>query len=133
VELVWGVQPDSTAARESTCPVRALRTWLEDAAITSGPIFRKVTRYNTVSKQGLHKASIRIILKKALRKAGMDEDAVEDYGAHSLRAGFVTAAHRNGARLTEIAEQTGHKTLSMVCRYVRDDDDAQSAVRKLGM
>jgi integrase len=39
---------------------------------------------------------------------------------HSLRAGHATSASANGAPERVIMAQTGHKSLNMVRRYIRD-------------
>ncbi len=132
VELPLGIQPDDTPLDELICPVRALRQWMGEAGITAGPVFRRVSWAQTVGG-ALNSASVRWILKQALRRAGVDENSVREYGAHSLRAGFVTVAYKNGARTKEIAQQTGHKSIVMVHKYIRDEEAAQSAARKLGM
>jgi integrase len=36
----------------ATCPVRSLKAWLEGAAITEGPVFRKVTKRGKVGTAG---------------------------------------------------------------------------------
>jgi len=46
-----------------TCPVRALRRWLDAAEITSGPLFRPISRYGTVGTAALHpQGSERLIM-----------------------------------------------------------------------
>jgi integrase len=74
-------------ASQDTCPVRALRQWLDRAAIRDGPVFRAVGRYGHVSRRGLHSDSIGKLLKRAASRAG---SKVEALGGHSLRAGCVT-------------------------------------------
>ena len=41
-----------------TCPVRALREWLDRAAIREGPVFRSVGRYGHVARRSLQEDSI---------------------------------------------------------------------------
>lgn len=56
------------------------------------------------------------------------------YSAHSLRAGFVTAADRGGATVMEIQQQTGHRTHESVAVYRRRYSPADgNAVTKLGL
>ncbi len=55
-------------------------------------------------------------MKKLCELARLD---VERYGAHSLRAGFVTQALRYGAQPHEIAKVTRHKRLETVLKYAR--------------
>jgi integrase len=44
---------------------------------------------------------------------------VDLFSGHSLRAGFVTSAARAGEPERRIMRQTGHKSIEMVLRYVR--------------
>ena len=103
----------------NTCPVRALRQWLDQAAIREGPVFRSVGRYGHVSRRGLHKDSIGKLLKRAAARAGMNVDPL---GGHSLRAGCVTQAAMNGVREFIIMRQTGHKTIATLRRYIRSGE-----------
>jgi integrase len=58
----------------------------------------------------------------------------QDYGGHSLRAGFVTEASGNGVPDGQIMKQTGHTSNAMVRRYARaDQQDKQSAAGRLGL
>jgi integrase len=102
-----------------TCPVLALRQWLDAAKITDGPVFRSVGRYGHVSRRGLHKDSIGKLLKRAAARAGMNVDPL---GGHSLRAGCVTQAAMNGVREFIIMKQTGHKTIATLRRYIRSGE-----------
>lgn len=56
------------------------------------------------------------VLKRALRLIGEDPDS---FGAHSLRAGFVTAAAEAGASEISIIQRTGHRSVATVLGYVR--------------
>jgi len=103
----------------NTCPVRALRQWLDQAAIREGPVFRSVGRYGHVSRRGLHKDSIGKLLKRAAARAGMNVDPL---CGHSLRAGCVTQAAMNGVREFIIMRQTGHKTVATLRRYIRSGE-----------
>jgi integrase len=109
VGLPFGASPE-------TCPVRALQLWLMDSGITAGPVFRYVSRYGRVAKHGLNRDSIGRLLKRAAVRAGMK---VERLGGHSLRAGHVTQAARNGVAERVIMQQTGHKTVATLRRYIR--------------
>jgi integrase len=102
-----------------TCPVRALRQWLDRAGIQEGPVFRSVGRYGHVSRRGLHRDSIGKLLKRAASRAGLK---VEALGGHSLRAGCVTQAAMNGVREFVIMRQTGHKAIATLRRYIRSGE-----------
>jgi len=112
VGMPFGSSPD-------TCPVRALRQWLDKAAIREGPVFESVGRYGHVSRRGLHKDSIGKLLKRAAMRAGLK---VEELGGHSRRAGCVTQAAMNGVREFVIMRQTGHKTIATLRRYIRSGE-----------
>jgi integrase len=99
-----------------TCPVRALRGWLEGAEISTGAIFRAVDRHGNVSAGRLTQRAVALIVKRSADLAGLDGDL---YSAHSLRAGFVTTAAANGANERAIAAQTGHRSMEVLRRYVR--------------
>jgi integrase len=103
-------------SRAETCPVRALRAWLDATAITEGPVFRWVHGRRSVSSMRLTGQSIALVVKKYAAAAGLN---VADFSGHSLRAGFVTSAARAGEPERRIMRQTGHKSIEMVLRYVR--------------
>lgn len=103
----------------TTCPVTALRTWLERAKIASGPAFRKVARGGHVQSTQLTGDAIREILRKRAAQAGLQGTLVEPVSPHGLRAGFVTTAYRNGVTDEEIMGHTRHRSLATMRSYVR--------------
>jgi integrase len=98
------------------CPVRALRSWLEAAAISEGPLFREVTRHGRVESAALTGRSLSRIVKKAAAAAGLEPEA---FSGHSLRAGFVTQAKLRGKAEDSIMRQTGHRSVAMLRKYDR--------------
>lgn len=98
------------------CPVRALRAWLDAAQITEGPIFREVTRHGHVRARLTGHAIARVVKRSALA-AGLDPAR---FSGHSLRAGLATAAAKAGKSERAIMAQTGHRSVTMVRRYIRD-------------
>jgi integrase len=110
-------------ANEITCPVRALKLWMDSAGISgSGPIFRGVNRHGRVSIRRLSSDSVARIVKRAARRAGM-EARVDNLSGHSLRSGHVSQA----ALVPELDEatvmyQTGHTSAEMLRRYRRLHD-----------
>jgi site-specific recombinase XerD len=114
-----------------TCPVRALRAWLERASITTGPLFRAIDQFGLVAEQGLSAASVALIVKRAAERAELD---ASDYAGHSLRAGLATQAAMNGASELSIMKQTGHRSLTTVRKYIRDGSlFRDNAATKLGL
>ena len=118
-------------AHRATCPVSALREWMDVAGITAGPLFREIDRHGRVAPRALHRDSVGAILKKAVARAGFDP---AEFAGHSLRAGFATQAARNGASAFDIMRQTGHRSITTVSRYVRDAQIFRDApASKLGL
>ena len=100
-----------------TCPVRVLQGWLEQAALSSGPVFRSINRHGQMQARRLSAAAVARIVKKLAERAGLD---ASKYAGHSLRAGHATSAAIAGASERSIMNQTGHKSVQMVRRYIRD-------------
>jgi site-specific recombinase XerD len=99
-----------------TCPVRALKAWLEASSITEGPLFRAIDRHGNIQQGKLSGEAVSLIIKRAAEAAGMDP---ANYSGHSLRAGFCTTAAKNGESSRAIMKQTGHTSETTVSRYIR--------------
>lgn len=119
---------------EATCPVRALRHWLEAAQIGSGPVFRKVNKAGRAEAQRLSEDAVRQILLRRAAQAGVKGSLAEPVSPHGLRAGFVTTAYRNGVPDEEIMGHTRHRSLTTMRSYVRRAKLSQtSPAGKLGL
>jgi site-specific recombinase XerD len=103
-------------AREMTCPVRAIRIWLEQSRIESGALFRSVSRHEHLGTTGLSDRAVALIVKRAAQVAGLDPSLV---AGHSLRSGMATSAANGGASEADIMRQTGHRSVTVVRRYIR--------------
>jgi integrase len=101
-------------SRLETCPVRALRAWLDASGVDAGPLFRGVR--GGVSSSRLTGAMVAIIAKRRAAAIGLDPSRL---AGHSLRAGFATSAALAGVTETFIAAQTGHKSMTILRRYIR--------------
>lgn len=99
----------------SACAVRALRRWLDEARIASGPVFRPLTRNKAVRQQRLSDKSVALIVKRHAERCGLD---ARDFAGHSLRRGFATSAARSGVDERAIMQQTRHRSEKMVRRYI---------------
>ncbi len=112
-------------------PVEALTQWLNQAGITSGPVWRAVSKGNRVLERRLSTDAVGHILTRCLTQAGLDPTG---YSAHSLRAGFVTYAHQRGASDRAIAHQTRHRSLASITGYIRHDTAwTDNAANDLGL
>ena len=105
-----------SARQHRTCPVRQFQARLESAAITTGPLFRSINRHGQVQLGGLAGIDVARVVKQAER-TGLD---AAKYAAHSLRAGHATSAAIAGASERSIMNQTRHRSVEMVRRYIRD-------------
>lgn len=103
--------------RRETCPVQAVQKWLKESQIVSGPLFRKVNRYGNVEENRLCDRTVALIVKRAAESAGFDGNR---FAGHSLRSGLATSAAAAGASERTIMAQTGHKSVEVVRRYIRE-------------
>ncbi len=104
---------------DTTCPVRALQTWCALAGIDAGPLFRPVDRHGRVLNRRLSGEGVAIVVKRYVAKLGHDPAA---FAGHSLRAGLATSAASAGKSERAIMNQTGHRSVTTVRRYIRDGD-----------
>ena len=103
-------------AHAATCPVRAVRAWLELAGVAEGAVFRSVDRHGHVGER-LDGAEVSRIVKRAAKRAGLDASR---FSGHSLRAGLATTAAKLGRADRSIMRQGRWASRAMVDRYVRD-------------
>ncbi|MGV9868387.1 tyrosine-type recombinase/integrase [Rhodococcus koreensis] len=98
------------------------------------PLFRAIAKNGNLSDTALSGASVHAAIRRRAAAAGYDENVVAQLGAHSLRAGFVTQAFRNGADAHAIMRQTGHATPAMVELYAREHTPlVGNAVNEIGL
>ena len=114
-----------------TCPVRTVQAWLELAAIIAGPLFRSISRHGQARPGRLSPIDVARVVKKLAERAGLD---AAKYAGHSLRAGHATSAAIAGASERSIMNQTGHRSVQMVRRYIRDGSlFRENSAGKLGL
>jgi integrase len=114
-----------------TCPVRAVQAWIEEGDIDEGPLFRSVNKHGDVSDKRLSDQVVADVVKRSLRAAGKSS---KKYAAHSLRAGLITQAAIAGVSERAIQDQSGHKSLAVMRRYIRDGSlFRENAAAKVGL
>lgn len=114
-----------------TCPVRAVEAWLEKSGIESGPLFRGMNRHGQLQPERLSDKAVVRTIKNAAEAAGLDPAR---YAGHSLRAGLATTAASAGASERSIMKQTGHKSVQMVRKYIREGSlFLENAADKVGL
>jgi integrase len=62
-------------------------------------------------------AAVANIVKRYVEAVGLD---ASNFAGHSLRSGLATSAAMAGASERAIMNQTGHRSVNMVRRYIRD-------------
>jgi len=124
VGIPYGANPE-------TCPVRVLLGWIEQAGIAGGPLFRSLSRHGVLRVDRLSGIDVARVIKKLAERAGLD---AAKYSGHSLRAGHATSAAIAGASERSIMNQTGHRSVQMVRRYIRDGSlFRENSAGKLGL
>ena len=83
------------------------------------PVFRRITRAGDIDERVMSDEMVSTIVRRRLAATDLGVDAA-DFGAHSLRAGFVTEAYLNGKEDRQIMRQSGHRSTSGLRRYARE-------------
>ena len=87
------------------CPVINLKNWM-------------IENHNEIVFP-ISDKNVALIIKKHALAAGLDE---KKYAGHSLRSGFATSTAEYGASERNIMTMTGHKSVDMVRRYIKEAD-----------
>jgi hypothetical protein len=82
-----------------TCPVRTIQSWLEQAGITSGPLFRSLNRHGQVQPGRLSGIDVARVVKKLADRAGLD-------AAKYARLGYSLSLPADARRLAFISGKT---------------------------
>ena len=108
-----GVPFGSTPA---TCPVRTVLAWKAAAAVNeAGPLFCSLKNARPTGRP-LDGRDLARIVKAAAELAGL---AAAELAGHSLRAGLITQAARQGKAERDIMRHTGHRSAATLRRYIR--------------
>lgn len=95
------------------------------------PLFQPLNAQGEILGRRVSSETLNLMVKRRVETSGYDPDR---YGYHSLRAGFVTQARRNGADARSVRRQTRHGSDQMVDVYDRDFTPLRdNAVTTLGM
>ena len=89
----------------------------EAAPVLPGPVFHPVDRHGNPATTRLSDRSVARIIQRTAAAGGLGH---LDLAGHSLRAGFATSAAAAGKSERAIMKQTGHTSLPMVRRYIRE-------------
>lgn len=101
------------------CPVRLLETWLKTAGITEGYVFRQVTKGGRVLEKPITDRTVYNVVQDVAEKAGLPK---KEFGGHSLRAGLITQLANDETEERDIMRHSGHKSIEVMRRYIREVD-----------
>jgi site-specific recombinase XerD len=97
-------------------PVERLKAWLAVRGSGAGPLFYQIDPQGRLTDLPMSDRSIARLIQKYAGRVGLDPETV---GGHSLRAGFLTEASRNGATIAKMQEVSRHKKVEVLLGYVR--------------
>lgn len=100
------------------CPVTALKTWCEKAAITTGAVFRSIDRHQNISPLQLSNQSVSLVIKQLAVACQLPN--ASQFSSHSLRHGFATTASRKGAPFVSIMRHGRWRNESTVLNYIAE-------------
>ena len=95
---------------------RSLRNWMRLLnGVKTGPLFRSIRKDGVINDKGLSGIDINRIVKRRAKMSGYHN--WNQYGAHSLRSGFITESGRQGKPLGDVMAMTNHKNVSTAMCY----------------
>ncbi|MQB34313.1 site-specific integrase [Rhizobium rhizogenes] len=109
-------------------PVEALKRWIEEASIETGPIFRRIDQWGNIDRRALTPQSVNLVLKTRCKQAGLDSEA---FSAHGLRSGYLTEAANRGIPLQEAMQQSFHKSVTQAASYYNNADRKNGRAARL--
>jgi integrase len=122
--------------RTDLCPIAALEAWLAAAAITEGPLFRRIWRLPPprvprgakrkpvadryrIGTRPIDTDSIALIVKNWTGLAGFD---AAGFAGHSLRRGAISTGVAQGVHIARLKQFSGHASLKSLEEYVELDE-----------
>ncbi len=110
------------------------RVDLPEPAVPGRALFPLVHKSGRIGAAGMSGQAVNVVLARRATDAGYTPQQIAKLGGHSLRAGFVTEAFRQGADAHAIMRQTGHRNPAILETYAREHAPlVGNAVTKLGL
>ncbi|NKJ40161.1 site-specific integrase [Rhizobium sp. SG570] len=109
-------------------PVEALKQWIEEARIDTGPVFRRIDQWGNIDRRPLTPQSVNLILKTRCKQAGLDPEV---FSAHGLRSGYLTEAANHGIPLQEAMQQSLHKSVAQAASYYNNAERKNGRAARL--
>jgi integrase len=112
------------------CPVRALARWQQEAAITSGPVFRRIWRPRKavpgeppprprIGTLAITPWTVAAVVQARAAAAGFTE---ADFGGHSLKRGALTTGMDRGEHPAKLKRLGRHKSFDVLGEYLEFGD-----------
>lgn len=95
---------------------KAMARWIAEAKIQDGALFRAVWDNGKVMSGPISPQTVARMIKRRAKLAGLDS---EEFGGHSLRAGFMTEAGARSISMIEAMSLSGHKDVNTAAIYYR--------------
>jgi integrase/recombinase XerD len=111
------VAGDGRIAYLSPDTAGVLSRWLDASGLRSGPLFRAL-HLNRPFDGTLETSSIRRIIKRATRRAGLEDSIASELSGHSMRIGAAQDMMVAGFDALAIMQAGGWKSANVVLRYV---------------
>lgn len=102
--------------RADTCPVKALKNWIDKAAIVDGALFRPVAKGGRLGESRLSDKTVCTVFKDFAALVGLDPKLA---GGHSGRAGVITDGFAASVAQAVIAKHSRHKS-NVIGDYLRE-------------
>jgi len=116
-------------ALSQLCPVTAYLDWINAAGLSTGPVFRSISRWGHISDNEIHPDSLNSILKSLWKGAGLAD--ADRYSSHSLRRGFANWANSRQWDLKSLMDYVGWRdTRSALCYLDAAFQDTQSRIKR---
>lgn len=106
------------AGNRACCPATAIKRWMDAADISTGPLFRPVTRWDQVQAKHLSPEAINGLLKTL--GSACQFAFVPELSSHSFRRGLSTSAARERVDFELIKKQGGWKNDTTVWGYIEE-------------
>ena len=134
--LVWISMAESKTTRRGETPrlvlkgraARALVAWIDAGTITTGPLFRAVSRADRALSRGLAPDAVYRIVRQRLAQAGYPDGFATPHG---LRSGFLTQAALDGTPIQAAMRLSLHRSTAQAHRYYDDVDIAENPATDL--
>ena len=108
---------------------QAVDEWTTEAKITTGNIFRRISRKGTVGELGITPKAIWHVVKTAAHRAG-----ILNLAPHDLRRTCARLCHIAGGELEQIQFLLGHVSVQTTERYLGCKQKLRHAVNdRLGL